>query len=203
MPDAARADKVAPGAPTKLTVEQPRSKTVAALVPVTLRWTKPAAPDLDRVVVVLNPRRAPRGALDGSVVYRGLRASASFKLRAGTTAYLALFAYDHAGNVSRPARRAISLVSLVPLRPLTGSVVKSAPVPTWKPKEGASYYNVQVYLNGRRAFVGWPVQPLYRLPANLLPRGTYTWFVWPAVKRKGATPEFGDLIGRATFVYKA
>jgi hypothetical protein len=203
VPDVPRADKVAPRPPTKLAVEEPRSKSVSALVPVTLRWTNPGAPDLARVVVVLNPKRAPRNPFDGGVVYIGLRASASFKLRAGTTAYLALFAYDHAGNVSPAARRTVSLASLVPLRPLTGSVVREAPVLTWKPKEGTSYYNVQVFFNGRRAFVGWPVQPSFLLPANLLPPGTYTWFVWPAVKRKGATPAFGDLIGRATFVYES
>jgi hypothetical protein len=202
VPDAALADRVAPRAPTKLAVAQPRSKAVTTLVPVTLRWTNPGASDLDRVVVVLNPKRAPRSPFDGNVVYIGLRASASFKLRAGTTAYLALFAYDHAGNVSHPARRAVSLISLVPLRPLTGTIVTAAPLLTWKPKEGASYYNVQVFLNGKRAFVGWPVQPLYRLPVGLLPPGTYTWFVWPAVKRKGAAPVFGELIGRATFVYE-
>jgi hypothetical protein len=196
------ADKVAPAAPTRIAVSLPRAKDSSALVVVAVRWANPDARDLDRVVVVLNPNRAPRGVTDGAVVYRGLRTSATFKLRPGKTGHLALFAYDRSGNVSQPARRVVSLASLIPLRPLTGSVVRSAPLLTWKAKEGSAYYNVQVFRDGKRILVEWPSQASYRLPAYLLTPGTYTWLVWPAVKRKGATPAFADLIGRATFVYK-
>jgi hypothetical protein len=79
--------------------------------------------------------------------------------------------------------------------------VNAAPLLTWTAKEGTVYYNVQVFRDGKRVLVGWPSQPSYQLPANALAHGTYTWFVWPAVKHKGATPTFGDLIGRATFFY--
>jgi hypothetical protein len=195
-------DKAAPASPSKLAVVQARSKKRSTLIPVTLRWVNPAAFDLARVVVILNLKRAPRDVTDGNVVYSGLRTSTAFKLRAGKAGYLALFAYDSSGNVSAPARRTVSLASLIPLRPLTGSRVTTAPRMTWTPKEGTAYYNVQVFRNGKRIVVGWPSQASYRLPAYLLEPGIYTWFVWPAIKHAHGSPTFGDLIGRATFVYQ-
>jgi hypothetical protein len=196
-------DKDAPRAPSKLAVVQPRSKVGAnALIPLTLRWVNPAATDLARVVVILNLEHAPRGVEDGSVLYNGLRTSTAFKLRAGRSGYVALFAYDRNGNVSAPARRSVSLASLIPLRPLTGSRVTTAPRMTWKAQDGVAYYNVQVYRNGKRIVVGWPSVASYRLPSYLLQPGIYTWFVWPAFKHAKAATTFGDLIGRATFVYE-
>jgi hypothetical protein len=202
-PGAKQADKDAPHAPTRLAVVQPRAGKGTTLVPLTVRWVNPVASDLDRVVVVLNVKHAPRGRSDGTVIYSGLRPSAVFKLRAGKSGYLALFAYDRSGNVSPPARRAVSLASLVPLRPLTGSVVSAPPRLTWKAKQGTAYYNVQVFHNGKRMLVGWPSQASFRLQAPALEPGIYTWFVWPAIKHTGGPATFGDLIGRATFVYKA
>ena len=194
-------DRTAPGAPVKLAVTLPRVRNGSAPVAVTLRWVNPKAADLDRVVVILNARRPPRSTGDGSVVYRGLRTSATFKLRPGKSGHLALYAYDRSGNVSRPARRVVSLASLIPLRPLTGSTVAAAPLLTWKRKDGSAYYNVQIFRDGKRIAVGWPSQPAYRLPVRLLEPGTYTWLVWPALRRESGTV-FADLIGRATFVYK-
>ena len=202
-PNAPLADREAPGAPTKLAVIEPRTKFGASPIPLTLHWVNPAASDLARVVVILNLKRAPRSAADGSMLYSGLRTSAAFKLRPGKSGYVALYAYDRSGNVSRPARRTVSLAALIPLRPLTGSSVTSAPRLTWKATVGTAYYNVQVFRNGRRIVVGWPSQASYSLPSDLLEPGIYTWFVWPAIKHPGAAPTFGSLIGRATFVYAA
>ena len=201
-PSAPVQDKDAPKAPSKLAVVQARSKRGTVLIPMTLRWANPVASDLARVVVILNLKRPPRGVSDGSVVYSGLHTSAAFKLRAGQSGYLALFAYDSSGNVSAPARRMVSLASLIPLRPLTGSRVTSAPLMSWKAKPGTAYYNVQVFRNGRRVLVGWPSQAFYRLPAYLLEPGIFTWYVWPAIKHVNAAPTFGELIGKATFVYQ-
>ncbi len=196
----AAGDKVAPHAPTKLAVVQSRSRSGSGLIPLTLHWANPAAADLDRVVVVLNGKRPPRSARDGSIVYHGLRTSTIIKLRAGKSGHLALFAVDRSGNISPPARKTVSLASLIPLRPLTGSVVTSAPLLTWTPTEGTAYYNVQVFRDGKRVLTAWPAHASYRFPASLLAPGTYTWFVWPALKGKGSAASFGALIGRATFV---
>lgn len=195
-------DRDAPHAPSKLSVVTPRSKTGAtALIPLILRWVNPKAADLARVVVILNLKHPPRTVKDGSVLYDGLHTSAALSLRPGKSGYVALYAFDRSGNQSAPARRTVSLASLIPLRPLTGTNVVAAPRMTWSALAGAAYYNIQVFRNGRRVLVGWPSQASYQLPAYLLQPGIYTWFVWPAFKHTGAAPTFGGLIGRATFVF--
>jgi hypothetical protein len=195
-------DTLAPRAPTKLRAVRSRSKRSRGAAPLTLSWVNPTAPDLDRVVAVLNPARTPRGPADGRVIYRGQRTSVALTLRAGQRAYVALFAYDHSGNVSAPARLPVSPARLIPLRPPTGSVVAGPPLLSWKALEGTAYYNVQLFHKGRRVLVDWPSRPSYRIPAGKLAPGTYVWYVWPAVRHKGAAPTFGKLIGRATFVLK-
>ncbi|MDX6599541.1 MAG: hypothetical protein QOE87_3428, partial [Gaiellales bacterium] len=198
-------DNDAPLAPSKLSVFKPKAKKARANINFNLHWVLPSAPDLDRVVVVLNLKRAPTAPADGKAVYKGLGTSARITLRAGQTGYLALYAYDHSGNVSaKPARTVLKLASLIPLRPLNGSVVRSSsPTLTWKAKTGTTYYNVLVFVKGKRILAGWPSAASYRIPAGKLKPGTYVWYVWPAVKGKGkGAPTFGKLIGRATFTYK-
>ena len=197
-------DKTPPLAPTKLTVTRAKSKRKTAAITFTLHWVKPTAADLDHVVVVLNLKRAPVGPADGKTVYHGLGTSAKLKLRSGQNGYIAVYAVDHSGNYSlKPIRKLVTLAALIPLRPLTGSVVRdSSPELTWKATKGSTYYNVQVFRNGKRMLVGWPGKASYRIPAGKLKPGTYVWFVWPAVQHKGSTPTFGKLIGRAIFRYK-
>jgi hypothetical protein len=197
-------DNVAPLAPTKLSLVKPKAKKPGANIVFTLSWVKPTALDLDRVLVVLNLKRDPTTPADGKAIYKGLGTSTKVTLRRGQTGYLALFAYDHTGNVSlKPARTVVKLASLIPLRPLNGSIVRSAsPRLTWKAKLGTSYYNVQVFLKGKRVLTGWPSQAAFRIPKGKLEPGTYVWYVWPANKGKRSSPTFGKLIGRATFTYK-
>jgi hypothetical protein len=195
-------DPLAPQPPTKLSLTRERSKSVTADVTLTLRWVKPTAPDLASVLVVLNLKHAPKRPSDGIKVYRGLASSTKLTTRAGQTGYLAVYAYAKGGNVSLPARTKFSLASLIPLRPLSGSVLHSVPLLTWKAKLGTAYYNLQLYRNGKRILVVWPSHASYRIPASALTPGTYVWFVWPALRSGGATPTFASLIGRATFVYK-
>jgi hypothetical protein len=170
---------------------------------VTLRWVKPTASDLARVVVVLNLKRLPRTPADGAQVYKGLGSSTVLRLRAGSTGYVALYAYDHSDNVSPAARKVVSLAPLIPLRPTSGSSLKAPPRLTWRAQTATAYYNVQLFHNGSRVLTGWPTRAAFRIPAGKLKPGTYVWFVWPAVKRGRKTPTFGKLIGRATFVYKS
>ncbi len=140
-------------------------------MPLKLHWKKPVAPDLDRVVVVLNLKHAPRGPADGRVIDRGLRTTATFKFGSHANAHIALYAYDHSGNVSRASRQIVSLPSLIPLRPLGGSVVRKAPQLRWKPHRHTLYYNLQLFRNGHRILVRWPSHPFYRLPAGMLRPG--------------------------------
>jgi hypothetical protein len=196
---AGAADSLAPPSPAKLSVSFARR--VAARVPVTVQWSNPPASDLDRVELLLNARHAPRNLLDGRVIYRGLANSFVVSMRAGQTGHLALFAVDHSGNVSAPSHSFVSLAALIPMRPLNGSSIHTAPLLSWEPKKGAAYYNLQVFRAGRRVLLAWPSTPSYRLPAEMLQPGTYVWFVWPAFERTHSTPRFADLIGRATFAY--
>ena len=87
------------------------------------------------------------------------------------------------------------------MRPLSGSAVHAAPLLRWQPRDGVAYYNLQVFQRGKRVLVAWPHSASYRFPADKLQPGTYVWFVWPALGRFPSTPQFGTLIGRATFVY--
>jgi hypothetical protein len=194
----AGAPALAPPTGLNLMIRRPKPGVVA--IPLTLRWTNPATPGLARVSVVLNLRHAPRTPSDGRLVYSGLRPSASLALRPGQKGYLALFAYDRSGAHSSAARRIVSLAPLLPLRPVTGSVVESAPRLTWKPRARSEYYNVQLFRNGTRVLVRWPERASLSLAAAKLPPGTYVWYVWPAIRHSGQAPTFGPLIGRATFV---
>lgn len=194
---------LAPQPPTGVTLTRPRSKSVTANVTLTLRWVKPTASDLASVLVVLNLSHAPKRPADGTKVYRGLGTSTKVTLRPGQTGYLALYSYNKAGTFSQPARTKVSLASLIPLRPLTGSVVHAAPLLTWKAKKGSAYYNLQLYRSGKRVLVVWPSHASYQIPASALTPGTYVWYVWPALRSGGSAPAFASLIGRATFVYRA
>ena len=168
----------------------------------TLRWVNPATANLASVLVVLNLDHPPKRPSDGTKVYRGLGTSTGVSMRAGQTGWLAVYSYAKGGKVSAPARTKVSLASLIPLRPLTGSIVHAVPVLSWKPEKGSAYYNLQLYRNGRRVLVVWPSQASYRPPAGVLKPGAYVWFVWPAL-RVGGGAKFASLIGRATFVYRS
>jgi hypothetical protein len=193
-----RIPRVVLKAPSKLVVVLPKRTGGAP----TLRWKRPASPRLAQVVVVLNRQRPPRTPEDGHVVYRGLRTSVKLALYPGERANVALYAYDRAGRVSRPARRVVSLAALLPLRPITGSTVSGALRLSWKPRARAAYYNVQIFYKGKRVRVGRPRHAWLRLPKKALHSGTYVWFVWPAFKGRRAGVRYTELIGRATFVYK-
>ncbi len=127
VPRASPVELAPPAAPTRLTLVLGRARSGATTIPLRLRWTNPADPDLARVSVILNPKRAPRDPADGRVVYSGLETAVGFTLRVGQTAHVALFAYDRSGAFSTPARRVVSLAPLVPLRPVDGRVVERAP----------------------------------------------------------------------------
>ena len=145
------------------------------------------------------PQARAVGPADGTNVYRGLGSSVSLKLGVGQTGYLALFAYDHGGNVSAPARRVVSLAPLVPLRPVTGTVVPSAPRLTWTAHKGTAYYNVQLFHNGKRVLIGWPSTASFTVLRASSSRAPTSGSCGRR-SHAGSAPTFGELIGRATFV---
>ena len=76
----------------------------------------------------------------------------------------------------------------------------------WRAIQKASYYNIQLWRDGRKLLTTWPRTPKFRLPASWtnrghryeLTRGYYTWFVWPGFGPL-AKGRYGDLAGHAQF----
>jgi hypothetical protein len=69
----------------------------------------------------------------------------------------------------------------------------------WRAAPHATYYNVQLWLRGRKLLTKWPAKPSLRL-SHLRP-GTYLWLVWPG-RGPRTKHMYGPLIGRSTFVVK-
>jgi fibronectin type 3 domain-containing protein len=192
-------DRTPPKAPTTL-------RAVVSNGQITLSWKNPKA-DFAGVSVILNAKRAPRSARDGSVVYHGSGAKVRIKmpkLSAGKLVRFAVFAADKAGNTSPAARTTVlvpkpSAVSLAPNGKLSGD-----PNLTWNAVTGATYYNVQVFEGtqaSRRVGISWPTVTKWTLPGKDMKKGkVYTWYVWPGIGAKSAA-NYGKLIGKVTFTY--
>jgi hypothetical protein len=77
----------------------------------------------------------------------------------------------------------------------------------WLPAARATYYNLQLWRDGRIAAAAWPTSPPFRLHSpwrfrgrlQRLEPGRYTWYVWPGLgaRRLG---HYGPLLGKSTFV---
>ena len=116
-------DPAAPSAPTKVSVILPRAKAATGKVA-----REAALGQAHRAPT--SPRR--RGAQSQAPAEEpgrrhedlsGLGTSAVLRLKAGATGVRGAVRLRRHGNVSKPARELVSLASLIPLRPLTGSVV--------------------------------------------------------------------------------
>jgi hypothetical protein len=67
----------------------------------------------------------------------------------------------------------------------------------WRAVRGATYYNVQLWLNGRKVLSTWPAGPALHI--DRLAPGRYTWLVWPG-KGARSSHRYGPKIGTSTFV---
>lgn len=87
--------------------------------------------------------------------------------------------------------------------------MKQPPLLVWAAVPHATYYNVQVYRDGRKLLTLWPNHAKLRLTQRWLyqgrqfrlGRGAYTWWVWPGFgpRVKGT---YGHLLGTATFAVR-
>ena len=193
-------DRVPPSSPQRLRIQRGRSVQAVPFEQVAVRWKNPKISDFLRVVLVRNTKRPPRTRTDGKVVYGSNGTLARVRIEAGRTTYLALFALDRAGNVSKPVRTQVVLPALSLLRPLAGSQYPvGSPIGlSWPPVEGADYYNVQIYLRGKKIATVWPTSNKLTYATLGLAPGIYVWYVWPASEVNGQT-SFGSVIGRSTF----
>jgi hypothetical protein len=180
---------------------------------ISLRWI--ASKDALSFTVLRRPGLKKRQV---STVYSGnARTFLDGQLRAGVKYRYTVTAFDQAGNgaarglraqalrtVSRPSRAA----SAAGLRgPAPGARLKAPPVLRWSPVAKATYYNVQLFRDGRKILTLWPTKPTLRVPSSWrfetrtyrLTPGVYRWYVWPGFGPRSAS-RYGKLLGTRSFV---
>ena len=180
----------------------------------TLSWR--ASPDTKEIAV----ERAPgKDGAASSTLFKGLASTFQDTGLQNKVKYAyTITGFDEAGN------KAVETVSIVPgaklYSPARGGAVSSPPLLAWRPVEGASYYNLQLYfgvgnalrrvasvaVSGRKVLSAWPVQPRYRLKKTwkykgkkrTLARGHYRWYVYPGLGKRSAN-KYGPVIGSSDF----
>ena len=165
---------------------------------VAVTWTLPGDADLDRVEVA----RATAGAVK-RIVYSGVgTAFVDRTVRPGRTYTYTVTSVDAAGNRSGGIARKVTT-------PMLMAFGASPPVLRWTPVSSATYYNVQVWRNGKKILSAWPGSPRYAVSARWtfrgvlyrLTAGTYRWYVWPGLGSRSAA-RYGKLLGSSTFVVR-
>jgi hypothetical protein len=154
-----------------------------------------------------------------STVYTGkARVFHDGQLSQGVKYRYTVTAYDQAGNGAAKGLRAQALETVArsskPVRatsalraPAAGARLAAPPVLRWSTVPKASYYNVQLFRNGKKILTRWPIRPLLRVPsawrfagARLrLSPGVYRWYVWPGFGPRSAN-RYGKLLGTRRFV---
>jgi hypothetical protein len=115
-----------------------------------------------------------------------------------------LRSFDLAGNRSS-ASKVIGRASRI-LSPRYGAVVSSPPLIDWTPVRNATYFNMQLWRDGRKILSVWPSVSSYRLHATwtfggrqyALRKGNYRVYVWPGFGAKSAV-DYGGLLGWTAF----
>jgi hypothetical protein len=155
----------------------------------TLSWQ--ASADVAKVTVI----RTGGGKPD--TVYSGKRVTTvtDKKVRNGDRYAYVVTAYDAAGN--SVALRGLATPSAPLLAPRASAHVRGGVTLRWRAVRGATYYNVQLWLKGRKVLSTWPSGPA--LHVDRLAPGTYTWLVWPG-KGARSSHRYGPRIGTSTFV---
>ena len=162
----------------------------------TLRWSQLPASE------VVTVRRSP----GDRVVYRG--GGSSFTDRAllnGVRYRYVVVASDAAGNSDSEIVDAAPQGSL--RAPAELARVTAPPLLQWVKVRGASFYNVQLFRNGRKILSSWPAKTRLQLRRTWVWNGRrralapakYRWFVWPAFKRQGKI-RYGKSLGHSDFV---
>ena len=144
-----------------------------------------------------------------TIVYRGNGASFTDKtVRDGVRYRYEIRASDVAGNMVEKAVTA-DIAKAALYKPATGAAVRAPLVLAWEAVKGATFYNVQLYRNGKKVLTFWPKTPTFRVgktwryagKLQRLERGRYNWYVWGA-RGTLAKPQYGKLLGSNTFVVK-
>ncbi len=91
--------------------------------------------------------------------------------------------------------------------PRDGARVLRAPMLRWMPRARATYYNVQLYRNGRKILSRWPARPRLQLKTQWRYQGRvyrlrdarYIWYVFPGFGTRPAN-RYGNVMGHLTFI---
>jgi len=182
---------------------------------VVLRW-KASADSMSFGVV----RRPGLRGKKPTALYTGkARAFTDRRLRKGIKYRYTVTAYDEAGNAAvkglavKPdvttkagaARRPAAGPAL--RRPAANARLNSPPLLAWRAVPKATYYNVQLFRNGRKILTAWPTTTSFKLEQSWrfdgrvqrLAPGRYRWYIWPGFGKRSAN-RYGKLLGSRVFV---
>ncbi len=176
-----------------------------------LRWT---SHDASTFAVA---RRPGREGARSSTLYTGPEHGfVDRQVTAGVVYRYTVTAYDDAGNDTAKDLRVRSTVTTRPTakktvarltQPANGARVGAPPVLDWTAVRGATYYNVQLFRDGKKILSVWPSSTSIRLDRSWrfggatqrLEPGRYRWYVWPGFGKRTAS-RYGKLVGTRTFV---
>ena len=169
-----------------------------------LRWQLPVNPSVSSVVISRTP--GVNGA-SRSMIFSGLASSYSDTSAQVGVHYRYSVTVVSVSGLDSPTQTVAAALPLPRLYgPLPGAQVSSAPTLRWLPSHHATYYNVQLYFNGREILSAWPKHARLHLHRTWdyggvhqsLGSGTYKWYVWPGFGRESAA-RYGRQLGSAQF----
>jgi hypothetical protein len=170
---------------------------------VVLQWRTSSNTQLVSIHRALASKKGSRQSL-GPRVYQGAgKAFRDRHLRNGVAYVYSLLAVSEAGLVSSTK---ISATPTALFNPSRGARVHRPPLLRWGRVRRASYYNVQLFRNGKKVLSAWPTRTSLRLHWRWsferrhyrLSPGRYDWFVWPGFGAPAAT-KYGRLLGQNHF----
>jgi hypothetical protein len=169
---------------------------------VTVSWQTTGATESVQVV-----RTPGLGSEQASVVFSGPgRKFQDDRVANGRRYVYEVSVTDAAGNGQDDTVAVVPRPHLV--SPAALKVFKPAkpPLLRWTPIRRASYYNVQLFRNGRKILSAWPTEASYRLKKRwrylgqrrrLVP-GRYRWVVWPGYGPRSKS-DYGTRLGPKSF----
>ena len=152
-------------------------------------------------------------AAQSEVVYDGTGdAFTDTGLKNGTRYTYLVQAADLAGNTATGSATVTPTADASTkhlLSPGAGSSLSRPPLLRWRKVARASYYNVQLFRNGRKILSAWPTRPQYQLRSrwryrgerHRLVHGSYRWLLWAGYGHR-SEHRYGRLLGRRTFVVR-
>lgn len=174
-----------------------------------LAWRRPPDADFDHVRVFVSKGQKGAKARRRTLVYSGTATHYTKKrFDNGTYHRYTIVSYDVRGNASRGVLVVVR-PSILLRSPRLGAVVHVPPRLVWAGVRGASFYNVQLYREGRKILSAWPKAPRLALRGRWsyagrsfrLKKGAYSWFVWPAFGSRKES-RYGHPLGWSAFTVR-